>query len=80
MRNGKLIKKIKEILDGEIMSTHLIHDRLQDATADIKDGRTKPWKHTPSKRKVTNILTSHPPFKRVNEKYPALWTYNSEEE
>lgn len=80
MRNSRLIAKIEEILDGQIMPTALIHDCLQDATAEIKNGRKKPWKHTPTKRKVTNILTSHPQFKRVNDKYPALWTYNSQEE
>lgn len=65
------------------MPTSLIHDALLDIQAEVRNGRTKRWKHTPSKAKVRSILSSplHPYFRRVNDKkeYPALWTYDEEE-
>ena len=80
MRNIRIIEKIEEILNGKTMTTALIHDKLQDATAKVKGQREKKWKHTPSKGQVKNILVSHSQFKRVNDEFPALWTYENEEE
>lgn len=82
-KQERIPNKIKEILRGKTMPTSLIHDALLDMQAEIKNGRRKPWKHTPSKQKIASILGSplHPYFVRVSDKgqYPSYWTYDEEE-
>lgn len=74
---------IKEILRSEELTTRQVYERLMDAVARGKKGKTSPWRNTPSMAQLGSLLgSSLHPFRRVTPKgkYPAIWTYDGEEE
>tara|TARA_R100000234_G_C5001553_1_gene180548 strand:- start:2500 stop:2760 length:261 start_codon:yes stop_codon:yes gene_type:complete len=86
MMEGKkkqIPKRIKKFLKGKIMNTNEIHSKLLDTKSIAGGGRLKPYRNTPSKQAVGSILSApwHG-FTRLTDKgvYPALWTYEGEEE
>ena len=76
----RIPEKIAQVMEGdEDLPTFIIYDRLMDALAYTRKGRTKAWRNTPTKQQVGAILSSglYPQFVRVSEKgqYPTYWRY-----
>jgi len=71
-KNGRLIKWIIDILDGDVLSTNEIMEALKDMKMTHNNN---PPKYLPSVNKLVSILYANPEFTRVNAKTerPALW-------
>ena len=71
-KNGRLIKWVIDILDGDVLSTNEIMEALKDMKMTHNNN---PPKYLPSVNKLVSILYANPEFIRVNAKTerPALW-------
>jgi len=78
VRNVRIIEKLKIMLKDDVLDTVEIYDRLQNLVAynDKKRNIRKKWRDAPSMGTLTNILSGR--FTKVNEDYPAMWTYEEE--
>jgi len=72
VRNVRIIKKLKIMLKDNVLDTIEIYDRLQN----LVDYNGENWRNVPSMGTLTNILRGK--FTKVNEDYPAMWTYEEE--
>ena len=71
-KNGRLIKWVIDILDGDVLSTNEIMEALKDMKMTHNNN---PPKYLPSVNKLVSILYANPEFIRVNAKTerPTLW-------
>ena len=71
-KNGRIIKWVIDILDGDVLSTNEIMEALKDMKMTHNNN---PPKYLPSVNKLVSILYANPEFTRVNAKHerPALW-------